>query len=457
MPRAGKGALRDLLRREFAPICYDTSETDAGNAAQDGELISERMASLKYAGEKQSGDGSYDGLGNGLSNGLGNGSGNGLSNGLGNGSGNGLGNNWGKQSSACAVAECGSIMRAADVREGMSVVPHDTQAFRAVSGQNVEIYASGYSPNKARGMQNASGTRAAKASAPPCRAARFGLVSVHPALIGLAVLTLLLGQGRLLAMTMAVMAVHEMAHILCARAVGVPIGRLRITPLGAALELDARLLSPRQEVLIAGAGPLASALTVAVLCLMTGRGLDDALLRESAGIALAITLFNMLPASPLDGGRVLHALLRARLGERRACDVCGALGMLMALWLMSCVLVSAARGVVPVMLMAAAFSVYALAAGEFMGDAQTAWQLAWSHRDELERGECLPVRVVAVDASTPARSLLGGLRRGSTTVFRVMDARMRCIGELSEAELISRCVDSPEADARTLLAMANVR
>ena len=188
MPRAGKGALRDLLRREFAPICYDTSETDAGNAAQDGELISERMASLKYAGEKQSGDGSYDGLGNG--------SGNSLSNNLGNGSGNGLSNGLGKQSGACAVAECGSIMRAADMREGMSVVPHDAQAFRAVSGQNVEIYASGYSPNKARGMQNASGTRAAKASAPPCRAARFGLVSVHPALIGLAVLTLLLGQGR---------------------------------------------------------------------------------------------------------------------------------------------------------------------------------------------------------------------------------------------------------------------
>lgn len=415
MPRAGKGALRDLLRREFAPICYDTGETDAGDAAQDGELISERMAGIKHSGEEQTDTCSEHGFS--------------------------------RQSDACTVAECGSIMPAMDMHDGMPVVSRDTKALRDVSGRN-EALAGSAEPHGARQ------TGGAASAAPPCRAARFGLVSVHPALIGLAVLTLLLGQGRLLAMTMAVMAVHELAHILCARAVGVPIGRLRITPLGAALELDARLLSPRQEALIAGAGPLASALTVAVLCLMTGRGMDDALLRESAGIALALTLFNLLPASPLDGGRMLHALLRARLGERRACDVCGALGMLMALWLMSCVLVSAARGVVPVMLMAAAFSVYALAAGELMGDAQTAWQLAWAHRDELERGECLPVRVVAVDASTPARSLLGGLRRGSTTVFRVMDAHMRCIGELSEAELISRCVDSPDADARGLLAMA---
>ena len=74
-------------------------------------------------------------------------------------------------------------------------------------------------------------------------------------------------------MTLGVLAVHEAAHIACARVLGVPIGRLKLTPLGASLELDARLITPRNEALIAAAGPIASALCVAVLCLLTG-GLD---------------------------------------------------------------------------------------------------------------------------------------------------------------------------------------
>ncbi len=282
--------------------------------------------------------------------------------------------------------------------------------------------------------------------------ARGSFVSVHPALVGLMVLALLLGQGRLMALTLAALAVHEVAHIACARALGVPLNRLRLTPLGAALELDPRLMTPRQEALIAGAGPLASALTVGVLCLLVGRGLDDALLRDAAGIALALTLFNLMPASPLDGGRLLHAYARGRLGERRASDVCGALGMALAVLLMAGVMMCALSGVIPLMLMAASVCMFTLAAGEFLGDAQTAWQLAWRHCDELGRGACLPVRVVAVDGCTPARALLGKLRRGATTVFRVTDARMRCLGEIGEAELISRCVDAPDMEVRQLLA-----
>lgn len=281
---------------------------------------------------------------------------------------------------------------------------------------------------------------------------RGSFISISPALLALCVLAPLVGQGRLMAMTVCILALHEAAHIACARALGVPIGRLRLTPLGAALELDARLISPHKEALIAAAGPLMSAGCVMALCLLTGRGMDDALLTDAAGVALAMTLFNLMPASPLDGGRILHALMRKRFGERRASDVCGILGIIMALLLMACVLISALSGRLPVMLMAAAVCVFSLAAEEYMGDTQTAWQLAWTHGDELKRGDCLPVRVVAVNADTPVRALLKGLRRGQTTVFRVTDEHMRCMGEISEGEVLTRCVDAPDACAGSLVA-----
>ena len=72
-------------------------------------------------------------------------------------------------------------------------------------------------------------------------------------------------------------------------------------------------------------------------------------------------------------------------------------------------------------------------------------------QERERRGGCLPVRVVAVDADTPVRALLRGLRRGETTVFRVTDEQMHCLGEISETELLTRCVDDPDAKARVLL------
>ena len=90
--------------------------------------------------------------------------------------------------------------------------------------------------------------KATRRGAHPAKAAHHGsFISVSPALIALCALAPLLGQGRLMAMTLGVLAVHEAAHIACARVLGVPIGRLRRTPLGASLELDARLITPRNE------------------------------------------------------------------------------------------------------------------------------------------------------------------------------------------------------------------
>src|SRR5688572_26286601 len=96
-----------------------------------------------------------------------------------------------------------------------------------------------------------------------------------------------------------------------------------------------------QEFWVAIAGPAVNALIATVLpliLLLTGRG-GDVLLGVNGGflvhlmwLNLFIGAFNLLPAFPMDGGRVLRALLAIRIGRRRATAVAANIGQALAIF-----------------------------------------------------------------------------------------------------------------------------
>jgi Zn-dependent protease len=112
---------------------------------------------------------------------------------------------------------------------------------------------------------------------------------------------------------------HELGHALMARRFGIRTRNIILSPLGGIAQLERMTRSPWEEFCIAIAGPLVN---VAIAALLTG-GLGAAyavepLLLEGEiarffGILLVLNLvmivFNMLPAFPMDGGRVLRAIL----------------------------------------------------------------------------------------------------------------------------------------------------
>lgn len=119
---------------------------------------------------------------------------------------------------------------------------------------------------------------------------------------------------------------HELGHALVARRFDLPISGIDLHLFGGAAKMAAAPRSPREEVLIALAGPAVSlALSVTGF---VGLALAPSLapiLTFVAWANLALFLFNLLPALPMDGGRVLRALLASRYGfvdgTRRAVGV----------------------------------------------------------------------------------------------------------------------------------------
>jgi len=115
---------------------------------------------------------------------------------------------------------------------------------------------------------------------------------------------------------------HELGHSLVARRFGFTVRAITLLPIGGLATTDALPRRPSQEILIALAGPavnLALAALLGLALIATGESLD--LHGEGAGgllsylllANLVLALFNLVPAFPLDGGRVLRALLALRL------------------------------------------------------------------------------------------------------------------------------------------------
>jgi Zn-dependent protease/CBS domain-containing protein len=134
---------------------------------------------------------------------------------------------------------------------------------------------------------------------------------------------------------------HEFGHIFTARAFGVPTPFVTLLPIGGVAQLERIPEEPWEEFLIAIAGPLVNVVITILLVAVGGAtlqmnatsGLDNMhipLIDRLAAVNLFLALFNMIPAFPMDGGRVLRALLATRLGYVRATEVAAAIGQFVA-------------------------------------------------------------------------------------------------------------------------------
>jgi len=112
---------------------------------------------------------------------------------------------------------------------------------------------------------------------------------------------------------------HELAHSLVARRYGLGVGGITLFLFGGVAELVEEPRSAGSEFWIAIAGPAMSFLLAGLFGLAAlpfgGAGLAGVLLAYLASINLVLAVFNLIPAFPLDGGRVLRAWLWQRSGD----------------------------------------------------------------------------------------------------------------------------------------------
>jgi Zn-dependent protease/CBS domain-containing protein len=243
--------------------------------------------------------------------------------------------------------------------------------------------------------------------------ALFALGSTGPGGLGLV-------SGLIwLALIFTCVVVHELAHSLIARRRGAEVREIVLLPIGGVSKLEHLPETPSDEFAIAVVGPAAS------VALALGAGLVAALLRQPllpvdlyggpllarlAWFNLIIAGFNLLPAFPLDGGRVFRSLLERRYSLERATHIAARIGRGLALTLV----------IVGVLV-----NLWLLIIGVFVffgASAEETATVAHLRMRAMHIPDVMLLDPVVVDSATTANELHMLLRRTAQRAFPVVDA-----------------------------------
>jgi Zn-dependent protease/CBS domain-containing protein len=130
---------------------------------------------------------------------------------------------------------------------------------------------------------------------------------------------------------------HEFGHVFAARRYGIRTSDVTLLPIGGVASLERMPEKPSQEIVVALAGPAVNVVIAVVLVFLLGARFDlsqmtqlqeatSTLAGRVAAANVALVIFNLIPAFPMDGGRVLRALLAIPMGYTRATRVAATIG-----------------------------------------------------------------------------------------------------------------------------------
>jgi Zn-dependent protease/CBS domain-containing protein len=256
---------------------------------------------------------------------------------------------------------------------------------------------------------------------------------------------------------------HELGHVFAAKRYGVNTPDITLWPFGGIANLERIPEKPSEELVVAIAGPLINVAIAALLLLFLGAADPATLMKiedpkvemvaKLAGANIFLVLFNMIPAFPMDGGRVLRALLAIRLGFARATELAASIGQGIAI----------ALGLIGIftnpMLVVIAVFVFLAASGEAAHA-----QLRQGTRGALV-ADAMITKFESLGPQSRVRDAVEELIRTTQKEFPVVDGGGRLRGVLSRDAMIKalqeRGPDTPvievmDSDVPTIPARANL-
>jgi len=242
---------------------------------------------------------------------------------------------------------------------------------------------------------------------------------------------------------------HELGHALMARRFGIHTRDITLLPIGGVARLERMPENPAQELLVALAGPAVNVVIAMVLFVVLGvwfglalfsdlKLLSDTLVAGGSFLLpvmlanVALVAFNLVPAFPMDGGRVLRALLAQRIDYVRATQIAAGIGQTLAILF----------GILgffhnPFWLFIALFV--------YLGAEQEAHMVrVRSAMRGVPIREAMVTRFRTVSPEEPLASVIGELMAGSQQDFPVVEED-RLVGMLTRKDLLAAIAEGKHA------------
>ena len=269
---------------------------------------------------------------------------------------------------------------------------------------------------------------------------RFFGVKVRANWLFLALLAFGAATGYLpqVAVLLGTLFTHELAHLIVARGFELPIDEIELLPFGGVARSHEPIeADPHVETTVAVAGPLNNFFLLGLAVLVRGGTfLDRELLDTFTDANLMMAAFNLLPALPLDGGRIYRAYLARKTGYRRATEHLAKVGRIIALMMVLGGVAWIFAGRVYWSAFTLAVFLYWSAAREEQSASFSTIRQLLRKKDELSRRGVLPAEQLIVGESTPLGKILPHFMARRYHFFTVTDPEFRTTGTLTESDIV---------------------
>lgn len=231
--------------------------------------------------------------------------------------------------------------------------------------------------------------------------------------------------------------IHEAGHILAAKALGCKVEKLLILPLGGYMQIDQLIeVQPQIENRIALAGPMANLLAIAVIIAVSRPEHEISLSIIRANLTLMA--FNLLPALPLDGGRVLRSRLAGWVSYYRATEVVIFSGGICGLLLFGLSIYGLLHGSPnPTLIAAGLFLLY----NAYIEKKQLLVPLiryVLRRQDSLRKSSLMSAHLLVAAPGTKVNEVLKHIRPQKYYQVSVLDNKYKICGTLTEHQLLKQ-------------------
>lgn len=268
----------------------------------------------------------------------------------------------------------------------------------------------------------------------------FGIpIKVNPFFVLLLAIAFFYGKLQEALLLFAIVLWHESFHVVMAKVYRLQITDIELLPCGGVTRLDALLqLNPQVEWLVAMAGPLSNSLLVFLAYgLVPYFNIDPKWFDFFVQANIGMAVFNLIPALPLDGGRVLRSLLAKKRGFKDATRVAATCGQVLSIafggWGAYLLSLGALQGALFIISGVMLF----LAARQEQKNASYIFMRYLTHkRQELRLKRVLVAREIVATAETSLGEVLQHFQPPCYHLIWILNLQGEIVGFLGEVELI---------------------
>ena len=241
-----------------------------------------------------------------------------------------------------------------------------------------------------------------------------------------------LGYIKIISIILISVLIHELGHGIAAKILGINVMEIQLFPFGAiAIMENITKYGGIEELIIASVGPITS-LIIALVFFQFEGNFSDLVFKYN----FALFLFNLIPALPLDGGRILRNILLLRLSYKRATKILTICGKVLAILI---VLFNTYLLIIGITTLSYIITGIFVFIGAIKEERNCSYVYLLSRNNKKKRvlkRKGRGIRLLTVSKATDLKSIIEQFSPMNICIIRVLDERGGILKELSEADIL---------------------